>query len=192
MTGEELDADPEVWKRFLRRHWRMAVIAVIGIVLAVAGTVLVYLWFVGEAQSSGLVPEALRFWTMGYLITFILNLLFWELLLVGTPAVIAGAIAYAMWKRIPSAEREEYRRGNLFRSKSNSRDFGNGFSFLINIGFIIKVYLDGNWDSPFASWSLDYLVYSYLLVLMVLLAIFAIPAVIGITWWLRKELKGAT
>jgi len=190
MAGEEFDVDPGIWKKFLGRHWRMAVIAVIGIILAMAGAVLVYLWFVGEAQSSGLVPETLDLWTMGYLITFILNLIFWELLLIGIPVVIAVLTAYVVWKKLPAEEREEYRRRKLFKSKSKSRDFGNGFSFLINIGFIVKVYLDGNWDSPFATWSFDYLVYSYLVVLMVIVAIFGIPAVIGATWWLSKGLKG--
>jgi len=190
MAGEEFDVDPGIWKKFLGRHWRMAVIAVIGIILAVAGAVLVYLWFVGEAQSSGLVPETLDLWTMGYLITFVLNLIFWELLLIGIPLVVAVLVAYMVWKKLPAEEREEYRRGKLFKSKSKSRDFGNGFSFLINIGFIFKVYLDGNWDSPFATWSFDYLVYSYLVVLMVIVAIFGIPAVIGATWWLSKGIKG--
>lgn len=191
MADEVMKVRPEIWKKFLRRHWQLMVVGIIGIVLALVGSILVYLWFVGDAQSSGLVPETLDLWTMGHLITFILNLIFWELLLIGIPVVVGVLAAYTVWKRLPIEEREEYRRGNLFRSKSKGRDVGNGFSFLINIGFIVKVYLDGNWDSPFSTWSFDYLVYSYLVVLIVLLAIFGIPAVIGGTWWLRRELRRA-
>jgi hypothetical protein len=192
MAEDELDDGSGIWMKFLRRHWQMAALFVVGIVLAAVGAVLVYLWFVGDAQSSGLVPSTLDLWTMGYLITFILNLIFWELLLIGIPVVLAVLVAYMMWKKLPADEREEYRRRGLFKSKSRSRDYGNGFSFLINIAFILKVYLDGNWNAPFATWTFDYLVYSYIVALIVLVAIFGIPMVIGGTWWLRRELKRAT
>jgi len=59
---------------------------------------------------------------------------------------------------------------------------------LVNIGFIVKVYLDGNWDVPFATWEFDYLVYSYLWVLFWIVIIFGIPIAIGATWWLRHEI----
>jgi hypothetical protein len=189
MVENELDDSPGIWKKFLRKHWRMAVLFVVGAVLAAIGAVLVYLWFVGQAQSSGLVPTTLNLWTMGHLIAFILNLIFWELVLIGIPVVLAVIGAYLVWNRLPAHEREEYRRGGLFRSRSRRRDYGNGFSFLVNIAFIIKIYADGNWNSPFATWTFDYLVYSFIVALISIAIIFGIPALIAGAWWLRREMR---
>ncbi len=49
------------------------------------------------------------------------------------------------------------------------------------------MYLDGNWNVPFATWSFDYLVYSLVTALVWVLAIFAVPAVIGLAWWLSRR-----
>lgn len=183
----------EIWKKFLRRHWMMAAIIIIAIVVATVGAILVYLWFVSEAQSSGLVPETLDLWTMASVFDFVLNLLFWELLLVGIPLAVAiGAFVLLWWKRLPYDEREEYKRGELFFGKNTRRsDSGNFIWFFVNLGFVVKVWLDGNWDSPFSTWTFDYLVYSYITALVWVLVIVGIPMLIGGTWWLRRELKRA-
>ncbi len=165
--------ESKVWKRFLSKHWRMTIAWVLGGILAALGAVLVYLWFVGQALSTGLVPATLGLWTVGHLFTFILNLIFWELALIGIPAVAAAIAAYSFWKRLPSDEREEYRRASLFKTRSRRTDKGNGFSSLITIAFLVKIYLDGNWNTPFATWTFDYLVYSFVVALVALAAISA-------------------
>ena len=165
-----------------------ALIFAIGVALAVLDAVLVYLWFVGQAQVTGLVPSSLALWTMGYLISFILNLIFWELLLVGIPVVLAAIGAFVWWRRLPEDERWEYRRGRLF-GRSRRSDWNNGFQFFVFIAFIVKIYLDGNWNTPFATWTLDYLVYSLVLAFIVILIIIGVPGLIGGTWWLSRELR---
>lgn len=184
----ENEIDSGVWRKFLKRHWKMAALFAVGAALIAAGAILVFLWFVGQAQSSGIVPISLDLWTMGHLIAFMLNLVFWELLLIGIPTIVALVGAYALYRRLPAEERDEYRRGGLFKS-SRRRDFGNGFSFLVNLAFVVKIYLDGNWNSPFATWTFDYLIYSYLVALLAIVVIFLVPALIGGTWWLRRELR---
>ncbi len=159
-------------------------------IVAVISAILVFLWFVGDAQATSLVPTTLNLWTMGYLVTFLLHLLFWEVLFIGIPVIIAVAAIYILWwKKLPDEERNEYRRGHLFGKRSRSRDGGGAITFLVNIGFIIKVYLDGNWNVPFATWTFDYLVYSYLWVIIWMVIIFGIPIVIGGSLWLRHEMK---
>jgi hypothetical protein len=182
--------DSSVWKRFLSKHWRMIIIWVLGGLSAVLGAVLVYLWFVGQAQTTGIVPSILGLWTMGHLFAFILNLIFWELVLIGIPTAVGAIVAYQYWKRLPAEEREEYRRGGLFKTRSRRTDWGNGFSFLITLGFLIKIYTDGNWNTPLSTWTFDYLVNSFIIVLIALVAIIGIPMLIGGTWWLRREMKG--
>ena len=82
-TGSENGSG--VWKKFLRKHWNMLVLFVVAVILASVGAVYVFLWFVGDAQLTSMVPSTLNLWTMGNIVTFILNLLFWELIFIGVP-----------------------------------------------------------------------------------------------------------
>ena len=190
MVELELEPDEKIWKKFLRKHWKMFVLFVVAALLVIAGAILVFLWFVGDAQVTSLVPATVGLWTLGYLVTFLLHLIFWEVLFIGIPVIITVAALYFLWwKKIPDEERKEYRRRHLFGKRSRRTDGGGAISLLVNIVFIIKVYLDGNWNVPFATWTFDYLVYSYLWALLWILIIFGIPILLGGTWWIRREMK---
>ncbi len=174
----------ESWRRFLRRHRNMFLLLIVGAILAFVGAILVFLWFVGQAQSTGMVPATLGLWTVGYIVTFLLNLIFWEILLIAIPVIVAAIIAWLWWKRLPYEERAEYR---FFRTRSRARNGGNAFTFLVNIAFLIKIYLDGNWHLPFNDWTFNYLVYSYVTALVWILIIFGIPIAIGLIWWISRR-----
>jgi hypothetical protein len=190
MVELELEPDEKIWKKFLRKHWKMFVLFVVAAILMIAGAILVFLWFVGDAQVTSLVPATVGLWTLGYLVTFLLYLIFWEVLFIGIPVIITvAAIYFLWWKKIPDEERKEYRRRHLFGKSSRRTDGGGAISLLVNIVFIIKVYLDGNWNVAFATWTFDYLVYSYLWALLWILIIFGIPILLGGTWWIRREMK---
>ncbi len=189
MMDDSMGVNQGAWKNFLRKHWRMAVVFAAVLVLVAVGMVLVYLWFVGQAQINGIVPSSLGLWTFGNIVSFVLNLIFWELVLVGIPVVIVAIIAYQIWRRLPADERAEYRRARLFRSRSRSRNTSGGFNFLITIAFLIKIWADGNWNQPISTMTFDYLVYSFITVLIVIAVIFGIPALIAGSWWLRREMR---
>ena len=157
VTGSE--NGPESWKKFLRKHRKVFVLFVVGAVLASIGAILVFLWFVGNAQSTGMVPTTLGLWAMGNLVTFLLNLIFWEVLLIGVPVILAAAVVWQWWKKLPNEEKEGYR---FFGPRSRTTNGGNAISILVFIAFCIKILLDGNWNVAFATWTFDYLVYSML------------------------------
>lgn len=179
-----------IWKKFLRKHWKMLVLFVVGAILASIGAILVYLWFVGDAQLTGLVPATLGLWTMGHFVTFLLYLILWEVLLIGVPVILAIVVIYFLWwKKLPDEERKEYRRAHLFGKRSHRTEGGEGISFVVFIAFCIKVYLDGNWGVAIATWKFDYLVYSYLWAIIWILIIFGIPMALGGLWWMHHEMK---
>jgi len=184
-TGSENGS--EGWKKFLRKHLNMVALFIVAVILASVAAIYVFLWFVGNAQSTDMVPATLGLWTMRHLITFIIYAIFWELLLIGIPAVLAAVAGWLWWRRLPSDEKKEY---HFFGRRSRATSGGGGaVSLLLFIAFCIKVYIDGNWNVAFAFWTLDYVVYSMLWILIWILVIFGIPAAIGVIWWIRHEMR---
>ena len=86
MSEETVSQDgSKGWKKFFKKHWNMVALFVVAVILLSTWAVYAFLWFVGVVQSSGLVPSTLGLWTMGNMISFILHVVFWELVLVGIP-----------------------------------------------------------------------------------------------------------
>jgi hypothetical protein len=166
-------------RRFIRRHWKMlSVFGVIG-AAAVVAAVLVLTWFVATAQATGFVPAVLGEWTVGYFINFVLHLIFWELLLVGSwVAVVVGVLGYRWWNSLSPEEKVRPKRGR--------REGGDAFGFLIFITWLIVVWLDGRWALPFEAWTINNWVYSFLAAVGWDLLIFGIPILLGFVWWIRK------
>ena len=81
-----------------------------------------------------------------------------------------GNIISLAGARARQAAEEEYR--YCFLSRSASR-----FS-LMETGML-----------PFATWTVDYVVYSMLSILIWIVVIFGIPIAIGIIWWINHEMK---
>ena len=187
MTGEAGEENGSGWKKFLRKHWNMVALFVVAVILASVGAIYVFLWFVGDAQSTGMVPATLGLWTMGYLVAFILYAIFWELLLIGVPVILAAVAGWLWWRRLPSDEKKEY---HFFGKRSRATSGGGGaVSLLFFVVFCIKVFIDGNWNVAFATWTFDYVVYSMLWILIWILVILGIPIAIGVIWWIRHEMK---
>jgi hypothetical protein len=170
-------------KQFMRKHWQIFTGFIAGSILATIGIVYVFLWFVRNAQSVGLVPSSLGLWTLGNLISFILNLVFWEFVFIGIPVIIVGIIVWQWWRRVPYAEKRIMHFGKRRTGGSG------GLSFFFFIIFCIKIYLDGNWNVPIATWTLNYVVDSVVFILLWTAIIVGIPAALAMFWWLRHELK---
>jgi hypothetical protein len=187
MTETGSENGSEGWKKFLRKHLSMVALFVVAVILASVGAIYVFLWFVGDAQSTGMVPATLGLWTMGHLVTFILHAIFWELLLIGVPVILAAVAGWLWWRRLPSDEKKEY---HFFGKRSRATSGGGGaVSLLFFVAFCIKIFIDGNWNVAFATWTFDYVVYSMLWILIWILVIFGIPIAIGVIWWIRHEMK---
>lgn len=184
LVTSDMAGGPE-WKGFVRKHRNMVAIFAVAALLVAIGAVYVFVWFVGVAQSSGLVPSLLGSWSIGNLVAFIVNLIFWELLIIGIPVVVAVVFVWRWWMRLPGEERGR----KYFHGRARTSRGSGGFSLLFFIAFCIKVYADGKWNAPIASFTLDYVVGSMLLILALVAIIFGVPAAIFGGWWVRREMK---
>jgi hypothetical protein len=174
------------WPKFLRKHWYIFAAFIVTAILAFSCGVYVFLWFVGNAQSTSLVPSILGQWTMANVVLFTLHAIFWELVLVGIPVAIVAIIGWQWWKKLPENEKPEY---HASRKGSRSSRAGGAVSPLLFIAFAIKVYLDGNWNVAISTYNLNYVVGSIFAILIWIVAIASIPAIIGLIWWIRHEMN---
>jgi hypothetical protein len=174
------------WQRFIRKRWGAFAAFFSAAILAFAGAVYVFVWFTGTAQTAGIVPSTLNLWTMNNAVMFILHAVFWELLLIGIPAAVGGIAGWLWWRRLPAEEKQQYHLGG---KSSKGRNAGGAISPLLFIAFALKVYFDGNWNTAIASWNVDYVVGSMVTILLYIVAIFAIPAIVGVIWWISHGKK---
>jgi hypothetical protein len=177
MTWESSDS------KGIAKHWKAFVVFVAAAAAIFTWGVYVFVWFAGNAKTSGLVPGTLGFWSMSNLLTFIVYGVLWELLLVVPPVAVAAGVGWRWWRRLP----EEERRGRRFGSNSGSA--GGGLSLLFFIAFCIKVFLDGKWNIPIASFTLDYMVGSLVVILEWGLVIIGVPAALALVWWISRGRK---
>jgi hypothetical protein len=184
MNGEiETEKDSD-WRKFIRKHWGIVVVFALAVALVLAAAVYVFWWFAGNAQATNMVPSTLGLWTMNNLVMFVLHLIFWELVLIGIPVAVGAVLGWQWWKRLPAEEKVYH----PFGRRSRSRNAGGGFSLFLFIAFAIKVYIDGNWNVAFATYTLDYVIDSMLWILIWSLIIIGIPIAIGVIWWIHHEL----
>lgn len=186
MSGEIGVQQSSDWRKFLRKHWNMVAIFAAAGILILIGAIYVFLWFVGQSQSTGLAPSSLGQWTMGNIVMFILYAIFWELALIGIPAIIAAIAGWQWWKRLPDEEKKGY---NLSARGSRTSSAGGAISPLLFIAFALKVYIDGNWNVAISTYTFDYVVGSMITILAWVVVILGIPAAIGLIWWIRHEMN---
>jgi hypothetical protein len=179
--AEKKDRGLQAWINFLSRHWGMALV-IIGVIAAAAiVSFLVFLWFVADAQTTALVPASLGLWTVGFFFTFVLNLIFWELLFVGSWGIPVAIFLWAGWyRKLPAEERKEYEGG------PRAAGGGGGFSFFVWVVWLIVVWTDGAWERAFAHWTFDQWVYSWVVACLWVLLLAGIPGLIFLLWSMNK------
>ncbi len=191
--AEETKKNPqeEVWKKFVKTHWKITLVVVAGLISAIIGAVFVFLWRTTGPIAASRYPLTLDLWTVGYFWSLFWDLVLWEFLLVVLP-VIAAAIAIFVlwWRKLPAEEKQEYscKSNESSPRKKASRDRGSGvFGFLVTVTWLILIYANGYWDTAFGMWTFAYLINTLLSALLWDLIICGIPATIALIWWLRRE-----
>jgi hypothetical protein len=174
----------EEQKRFLKRHWKMTIVFAVVFASAVIAALLVFLWVVADAQATSLVPALLGQWTVGYVITFILHVIFWELVLVVSWVLVVVAAIYFLWyKQLPEEEQD------ITGRKRGKSEEGGAFGFFITIVWLIIIWIDDRWNLALEDWTLNDWVYSWMAAVFWVFLIIGIPVAIYFFWWIGKEMK---
>jgi hypothetical protein len=175
----------KAWKVFVRRHSRITLLMVGWIAAAAVAALFVFLWVVATAQATGLVPSGLGDWTAGHVLTFILNVILWELVLVASWVIPVALAAFFLWyRKLPDEERREYEGGPR---RSRSAGGSGGISFFTGLVWLVIVWTDGRWNLVFKDWTFNDLVYSWVAAGLVVLLIVGVPAMIYLVWSLRRN-----
>ncbi len=187
------DIKDEVWIKFFKNHWKMMLIIIAGVSVAAICGLLLFLWFIlPNALSTRLVPRSLSLWTIGSVITFILNVILWEFLFIGIPVIVFVAVVFIQWwRKLPDEEKEEYKgepKKKGYRQRMTGGSGGGVFSFLIFLTWLIIIYVENNWNTPFITWSIEYLVFSWISAILWDLLIFGVPLCVVLILWIRHEM----
>ncbi len=187
-TNEELSE--AAVKKFLRRHWKMALL-IIG-VLAAATVVAVYVFLkvIADAQVLGLVPVSLGQWSVASIFVIIIQVIIWELIFVASWLIPIVVVTFILWyRKLPEEERKEYDMSPKRGTDPRRTEGGGFFSFLGGVIWLIIVWTTGRWTLAFQAWTISDLIYTWLVACLLVLLIFAIGGGIYFIWWWRKDTK---
>ncbi len=176
MNTEEKKID-EMRIKFLIKYWKMTIMMAVVVTAAVIVDLFVFLSVVANALATGLVPVTLGLWSVGSIITFGLNLVFWEIVFVFTWIIPVMAGFYFWYTKLPDEEQKGWK-------PNGRRESGDAIGFLVGITWLIMLWVDGRWNLTFDSWTFNDWVFSWLTAAGWDLIIFGIPLIIILILWL--------
>jgi len=186
--SEEL-SEEAFWKGMVKKYW-------VGFLILLLVCVGFFIWFfnilliyIANSDIGGYGLWTLDNFSVGTSILWLLSLIGWELLLGGLPFVgVCGLIVALYWFVIlPEEDKEAIKaRESKDKKKKHHQKEGGGVSFLFTIAFLIVIFVQGHWLTPFGSLTYSYLIQAYIIGFMWVCIIAAIPAVIILLWYFSK------
>jgi len=175
-------------KAFIKEHQFVFFVAVIACIAFIISAGFVLYWFI---TTNTIIPQGsmtIDQLSMATLLWFIVNLVFWEALIVGLPAVIIfGVGGYLWWNGLSKKQKA------LFKDKDCEDKSNGGMGFFLFVAFVIYLFIDGTFFTPFGDLPLSYWLLSYLWTAVWTGILIGIPMlIIGGLWLLYvKHGKGS-
>ncbi len=180
----EEKSDESFWMGMAKKHWVFFLILGLLVVGLIIGFFAILLTFVANSDIGGYGLWTLADFSMGTGILWFLLVFLWELLLGFLPFIGACCLFVAIyWFVIVSEEDKAEFKAREKKDKKKKRrkqEEGSGITFLFTLAFLIVVFAQGNWLTPFgdASLTISYWIEAWLTGFIWVCIIFGIPAVI--------------
>ena len=175
MTEEEFDVEK---LRFMKKYWKMTFVFLAIAAAALIVGVYVLLWQVEIAA----VPVNLGQWSVATVIGFCLNIVFWELVLVGSWVAVILVVLYFQWyNKLPEEDKKKW-------EGRGTRENTDVIGFFIGIAWLIMLYVDGTaWTRTFNDWAFVDWIWSWIYAAFWVLLIAGIVVAVGIVAWVFSE-----
>lgn len=180
----EEKSDETFWMGMAKKHWVAVLIFVLAFVGLIIGFFAIMLTFLANSDIGGYGLWTLADFSIGTSILWILLLILWEFLLAILPFIgFCLIVIIIYWTVILSEEDKAAMKAREKKDKKMKRrkqEGGSGITFLFTIAFLIVVFQQGNWLTPFGDTSLtiSYWIEAYLTGFIWVCVIAGIPAVI--------------
>ena len=190
----EEKSEETYWKEFAKKNWKLIAVAFAACVILFIVALWVIIAYINASPIGGMGTWTLNDWTLNYIVGFMIQIILWELLLVGLPAgIFFGLGGYFWWSRLSEEDKQEHKAREK-KNKHRKRNAGGsgGGSFFMFIAYCIYIATQGKYDTPFGNESYSYWVFAWFFTLMWIFIIIGIPVVIILiivyfTVWRKKS-----
>jgi hypothetical protein len=191
--SEELK-EKTYWENKIKEHWKPFLVVIIACICLFIGALLVLIWYILTSPIGGQGKWTFDLWTLNYVVGFMIQIILWELLFVGIPAVVFfGVGGYIWWSRLSAEEKAEYKAREKTKKhrKRNAGGEGGGGLFMF-IAYCIYMGVIGKYNTEFGAEDYSYWIFSWFYTLMWILIIFGIPiaiilVIVYFTVWRKKS-----
>ncbi|MHA1235168.1 MAG: hypothetical protein ACTSQL_08805 [Promethearchaeota archaeon] len=191
--NEEL-SEKTYWKEFAKKYWKLIAVAVVVCVILFIVAIVVMIAYINTSDIGEQGTWTFDQWTLNNVVGFIIQIVLWELLLVGLPAgVFFGVGGYLWWSRLPEEDKQEHKaREKQNKHRKRNAGGGGGGSFFMFIAYCIYIATQGRYDTPFGNESYSYWVFAGFYTMLWIFIIFGIPIaiillIVYLTVWRKKS-----
>ncbi|MBN1801337.1 MAG: hypothetical protein JW891_07515 [Candidatus Lokiarchaeota archaeon] len=169
-------------KELLKNHKGAFVVFCVWIVLFITALLLMLFAYINNSWVGRQGTATLGEFSIGTVLLFLVEIILWELIVIAIGLGILGAYVGYLWKlKLTEDEKAFIKSGDNKKSKlhKGGRGVGGAFSFFVGIAFLLIVYIDGHWVTPFNSLPYTYYVNAWFAGLFWVAIIIAIVGIVG-------------
>jgi len=187
------EIEKEDWtfiKLMLKKHWKVGIVFILGIIGAIIGIILTLFLVIERSAIGGGGAWNIGLFSIGDIILWFLTVALWEFLIVILPTIAYMAITWGVWwSLLEESEKKEFRERE--RREEKIKDKGGAasgvFGFFVFIAFLIIITIEGNLWTPIGTIPYVYWIQKILWSAFWIIIVLGIPALIAGIYYLRKK-----
>ena len=188
------EIEKEDWtfiKLMLKKHWKVGIVFILGIIGAIIGIILTLFLVIETSAIGDQGTWSIGEFSIGNIILWFLTVALWEFLIVILPTIAYMAITWGIWWSLllDESEKQEFRERE--RREEKIKDKGSAasgvFGFFVFIAFLIIITIEGNLWTPIGTIPYVYWIQKILWSAFWIIIVLGIPALIAGIYYLRKK-----